>query len=47
MIASIFSFLGLILIIIIAAIVLVIGLVVRAFRGRRYRSGGPYAPPPP
>jgi hypothetical protein len=41
MVASILSTLGLILIIIIVAIALVIGLVVRAVRGRRYRSGGP------
>jgi hypothetical protein len=36
MVASILSALGLVLIIIIAAIALVIGLVLRAFRRRRY-----------
>jgi len=42
--ASILSALGLVLIIIIVVMALVIGLVVRTVRGRRYRSGGP--PPP-
>jgi hypothetical protein len=47
MIASLLSVMGLVLIIILVAVALVIGVIVWAFRGRKYRSGGPFSPPPP